>query len=48
MVGGMAKGYRIKDLVEICVDTGDKIVGPKKIVVNIIPVKTRCSYATNS
>jgi hypothetical protein len=37
VVGGVAKGYRIKDLVEICVDTGDKTVGPKKIVVNVIP-----------
>jgi hypothetical protein len=37
VVGGVAKGYRIKDLVEICVETGDRTVGPKKIVVNVIP-----------
>lgn len=36
-VGGVAKGYRIKGLVKAWVEAEDKKVGPRDVVVSILP-----------
>ena len=36
-VGGIAKGYRIEGLVKVWAETEDKKVGPRDVVVSIVP-----------